>query len=56
MTVAVPAAEELRAELDALVERVGYPLVIAHRGTTLGSVPDNTVRAAIAALTWSRWT
>lgn len=50
MTVAVPAAEELRAELDALVERVGYPLVIAHRGTTLGSVPDNTVRAAIAAL------
>lgn len=50
MTVAVPAAEELRAELDALVERVGSPLVIAHRGTTLGSVPDNTVRAAIAAL------
>lgn len=50
MTDAVPSAEQLRAELDALCERVGSPLVIAHRGTTLGSFPDNTVRAAIAAL------
>ncbi|GLI30189.1 MULTISPECIES: glycerophosphodiester phosphodiesterase family protein [Brachybacterium] len=49
-TTAVPTAEELRAELDALFERVGRPLVITHRGTTLGSFPDNTVRAAIAAL------
>ncbi|MFL0456102.1 glycerophosphodiester phosphodiesterase family protein [Brachybacterium paraconglomeratum] len=50
MTCAVPSAEELRAELDALFAHVGSPLVIAHRGTTLGSFPDNTVRAAIAAL------
>lgn len=40
----------LRAELAALFDRVGGPLIITHRGTTLGSFPDNTVRAAIAAL------
>jgi glycerophosphoryl diester phosphodiesterase len=45
-----PTAEELRAELDALFAHVGGPLVITHRGTTLGSFPDNTVRAAIGAL------
>lgn len=48
--VAVPTAEELRAELDALFTQAGRPLVITHRGTTLGSFPDNTVRAAIGAL------
>ncbi|MGY5765483.1 glycerophosphodiester phosphodiesterase family protein [Brachybacterium sp. DNPG3] len=48
--VDAPTAGELRAELDALIDRVGTPLVIAHRGTTLGSFPDNTVRAAVAAL------
>jgi glycerophosphoryl diester phosphodiesterase len=50
MTDAAPTAEELRGELDALFAHVGSPLVIAHRGTTLGSFPDNTLRAAIAAL------
>ncbi|WP_422116538.1 glycerophosphodiester phosphodiesterase family protein [Brachybacterium sp. UNK5269] len=42
-------AEELRAELANLFDRAGGPLIITHRGTTLGSFPDNTVRAAIAA-------
>lgn len=50
MIDAAPTAEELRGELDALFAHVGSPLVIAHRGTTLGSFPDNTLRAAIAAL------
>lgn len=44
-----PTAEELRAELASLFDRAGGPLIITHRGTTLGSFPDNTVRAAIAA-------
>ena len=41
-------AGELRAELASLFDRAGGPLIITHRGTTLGSFPDNTVRAAIA--------
>lgn len=48
MPVPTPAA--LRAGLDRLLAERGTPLVIAHRGTTLGSFPDNTVRSAIGAL------
>jgi glycerophosphoryl diester phosphodiesterase len=41
---------ELRRSLDALLTSAGRPLVIAHRGTALGSFPDNTLRSAIGAL------
>lgn len=46
----VPTPESLRAGLERLLEERGRPLVLAHRGTTLGSFPDNTVRSAIGAL------
>ncbi|WP_114855382.1 glycerophosphodiester phosphodiesterase family protein [Brachybacterium sp. YJGR34] len=40
----------LRAAFDDLLDTRGAPLVIAHRGTSLGSAPDNTVHAAIGAV------
>ncbi|MGP5258912.1 glycerophosphodiester phosphodiesterase family protein [Brachybacterium paraconglomeratum] len=46
----VPTPDALRAGLDRLLAERGTPLVVAHRGTTLGSFPDNTVRSAIGAL------
>lgn len=46
----VPTPESLRAGLDRLLAERGRPLVLAHRGMTLGSFPDNTVRSAIGAL------
>ena len=46
----VPTPDALRAGLDSLLAERGTPLVVAHRGTTLGSFPDNTVRSAIGAL------
>lgn len=46
----VPSQDSLRDDLRHLLSSRGTPLVIAHRGTTLGSFPDNTVRAAIGAL------
>ena len=48
MPVRTPDA--LRAGLSTLMAERGTPLVVAHRGTTLGSFPDNTVRSAIGAL------
>lgn len=45
-----PTPDALRAGLDRLLAERGRPLVVAHRGTTLGSFPDNTVRSAIGAL------
>ena len=45
-----PTPDALRAGLDSLLAGRGTPLVVAHRGTTLGSFPDNTVRSAIGAL------
>ncbi|ACU86568.1 hypothetical protein Bfae_28020 [Brachybacterium faecium DSM 4810] len=48
--LSIPTAEELRSELTRLFDGAAGPLIITHRGTTLGSFPDNTVRAAVAAL------
>jgi glycerophosphoryl diester phosphodiesterase len=48
--MSVHTPESLRAGLDELLADRGAPLVVAHRGTTLGSFPDNTVRSAIGAL------
>lgn len=45
-----PTRASLRAAFDTLVDAHGSPLVIAHRGTTLGSFPDNTLRSAIGAI------
>src|SRR5699024_173216 len=44
-----PSRDDLRASFDALIRARGTPLVIAHRGTTLGSFPDNTLRSATGA-------
>lgn len=46
----VPTRADLREHLDELLVSRGAPLVIAHRGTTLGSFPDNTLRSALGAL------
>lgn len=40
----------LRSAFDALLHDAAGPLVIAHRGTSLGSFPDNTLRSAVGAL------
>ena len=45
-----PSRDDLRASFDALIRARGTPLVIAHRGTTLGSFPDNTLRSATGAV------
>lgn len=42
-------ATALQSALETLFDRRS-PLIVAHRGTTLGSFPDNTLRSAIAAL------
>src|SRR5699024_4801430 len=46
----VPSRDSLRDDLRRLIASRTGPLVVAHRGTPLGSFPDNTVRAAIGAL------
>lgn len=44
-------AAQLRDELlRAFADAGGRPLIAAHRGTTLGSFPDNTLRSGIAAI------
>lgn len=43
-------ASRLRRRFEEFLDVVGRPLVVAHRGTTLGSFPDNTLRSAIGAL------
>ncbi|HIT75838.1 MAG TPA: glycerophosphodiester phosphodiesterase family protein [Candidatus Avipropionibacterium avicola] len=42
-------AAALQSALQTLFDRRS-PLIVAHRGTTLGSFPDNTLRSAIGAL------
>lgn len=46
----VPTRTDLKDALDGLIAQRGTPLVIAHRGTPLGSFPDNTLRSAIGAV------
>lgn len=43
-------ASRLRDGFEKLLGAARGPLVVAHRGTTLGSFPDNTLRSAIGAL------
>ncbi|MBV7412201.1 glycerophosphodiester phosphodiesterase family protein [Dermabacteraceae bacterium TAE3-ERU27] len=43
-------ARYLRGNLEKLITGMGRPLVIAHRGTPLGSFPDNTLRSIIGSL------
>lgn len=43
-------AARLRHGFEQFLGSLGRPLVVAHRGTTLGSFPDNTLRSAIGAL------